>query len=318
MQIGPDQRCRQQPDGTGDAGATANPVEHVKAAQPLLRLGLPIQMAVEHGDGHRLGGPGATGRFQPKARLGHAQMGLRRTAGFAHHHHQRAAQALAEATENNADALGIDVVDEVERQAGVLLLQGPHHQQRPQTGATDADPEHIGEGRSAWRTDLASEQGLGEGVDALHLKPDVIGGGGIGGQLRSSQPVMAHLTLLIAIGDRTGLEGSHGGKGPLKVRCQLIKIRLGQGHAAHIQPEAEVVVVPEKVAETCPETGWILAVERRKRCHGLFGRRRWPRNRIQSCCVPASCSCASVRGGHHVWASAQTDPSGAVRSGGDP
>ena len=61
----------------------------------------------------------------------------------------------------------------------------------------------------------------------------------------------------------------------------------------------------------------IQSVPRGKLDHGrrtaearswLLGRRTWPRNRIQSACVPASGWHASRHRRHRVWASAQTEP----------
>ena len=266
-QIGVDQGGRKQAHGTGDAGAAADPIEHVEAAQPALLHRQPVELAARHRDRHCLSGPAATQRLQPRPRLLHAQPRLRRAARFAHHHHQGGAQPLAEAGQGAAEPLRIDVVEEVKGQALPLLLQRPQDQQRPEAGTADADPQHIGEGCQARRLEVAGEHLLGEGFDAVDLLADVAADGGLRRQLRSPQPVVAHLAPFIRVGDRAGLQRVHGLERGGEGGGQRLEMLRGHRHAAHIQPHPQPFVVPEQRTEPLPLFRRSLGLEVWKRRH---------------------------------------------------
>ena len=78
--VGADQRTWQKTNGAGDACTPTNPVEHVKAFEPLLFRSLLIQKALSHCDGDSLSRPLAPQRLQTVSRLFHSQMGFRRSA----------------------------------------------------------------------------------------------------------------------------------------------------------------------------------------------------------------------------------------------
>ena len=59
-------------------------------------------------------------------------MGLGSTTGFADHNHQGGLEAITQVVIEPAHASGVDVVEEVERQALTVFLQGADHQQRAQ------------------------------------------------------------------------------------------------------------------------------------------------------------------------------------------
>ena len=140
-------------------------------------------------------------------------MGFRRAAGFAHHNDQGSGEARAQLRQGAAYALGIDVVEKMEREPFTLGLQRPDHQQRAQTRSPDPNPKHIGKCLAARRLNPAADHVLGKSLDPVNLRGDVGRNCGIWGQLRAAQPIMADLASFIRIGDRPGLEGGHRSKG---------------------------------------------------------------------------------------------------------
>ena len=83
-----DQSSRNQANSTGDAGASADPVEHVETLQPLFSNGLLVELAVSHGDCHSLSRPLTSDCFQAMTCLLHPEMGLRCTTRLAHRYNQ--------------------------------------------------------------------------------------------------------------------------------------------------------------------------------------------------------------------------------------
>ena len=160
------------------------------------------------------------------------------------------AQALAEALQRVTDALWVDIVDEVKGQSAVQAPQGPHHQQGSQAGAADADPEHVAEAATA-------ELVAAELLNPVDLRADVVGRGGIRGELGGAQPVVTHHALLGGIGDRAGLQGLHRREGLAEARGKLLEIAIVESHPAHVQPDLQAGVEPEAVAEALPLAGGI-------------------------------------------------------------
>jgi hypothetical protein len=100
-----------------------------------------------------------------------------------------------------------------------------------------------------------------EGLDPGHLGGDVLAGRLIRGQGGSAQPVVAHHPLLVLVGDRTTLEGRHRREGSIKAWGQVLQVVRVERHPADIQPDLQVLVVPEQVAETPPLAAWIRPIE---------------------------------------------------------
>ena len=194
-------------------------------------------------------------------------MRLRRAAGLAHHDHKSGLEPLTQGGEGAAHAVGIDVVEEVERQAGAGILQGADHQQRTQARAADADPEHIGEAGTAGGPDRTVQHIAAEGFDAIDFRLDVRTAGRIRRQLGITQPVVTHLTLFIRVGDGTGLQLGHGLEGLLEARAQAAEHRFIEPHPAHIQPETQTRVVPELAAEPLPLAVGVNAGSGSGGCH---------------------------------------------------
>ena len=267
--IASDQCSWEQADGAGDAGPSADPVEHVEPLQPALLPGLDVELAVQHGDRDGLTRPLAAVGLDPVTGLFHAQVRFRRATGFAHRHHQRCLQLLSEGFQHGAHAVGIDVVEEVKRQTFPMALECPDHQKRAEAAAADADPEHIRERFPVGGLDGAAEHVLAERFDLIdlagHMNAHLLGGG----QLGMAQPVVTDLALLIGIRDRTGLQLLHRRKGLVEARLQLIEMGGVEMHPAHIKPESEIVVVPDQITKSLPLDLCIGTVEIRKTHQGL-------------------------------------------------
>ena len=89
----------------------------------------------------------------------------------------------------------------------------------------------------------------------------MLAGLGIWRQLGIAQPVVAHLALLIGIGDRPGLQSRHRLEGPGKPGSQLLQLRWPHVHTTDIQPDAKALVKPEQLLKTPPLGGRICCVE---------------------------------------------------------
>ena len=146
------------------------------------------------------------------------------TAGFAHSHHQGGFQRFTELSQHHAHAVRIDIVEEVKRQALATVLKGLDHQFRPQTTATDADPQHIGEGLSTRCSGCPRTRSLPNcptdrfpGRCAHEPTPKERAGG--------PQPVVADLPVLIGVGDGSGFEILHRSKCLLEPGLQRLKVR---------------------------------------------------------------------------------------------
>ena len=63
---------------------------------------------------------------------------------------------------------------------------------------------------------------------------------------------MADLTSLIGIGNGSPLQLRHGGEGLFKSGGEGIEIGLPQGHPAHIQPQPQVLVMPDQLTKALP------------------------------------------------------------------
>ena len=259
-QVGSDQGGGQEANGAGDAGAASHPVGKVEAGQPALRSGESVELAAGHGHGHGLAGPVATEGLEAGPGLLHADAGFRGAAGFAHHHHQGGAQPLAQGGKGAAESLGINVVEDMERQAAPFLLQGADHQQRPQARAADTDPEHIGEGRAGRGADRAGQQIGAKALDPIDLTGNQGARLGIRRQGGVAQPVVTHLTVFVGVGDRSAFEGLHGGEGLAEAGFKGRQIGLAEGHPTDVQPDSQIRVMPEERAETLPESRAVAVV----------------------------------------------------------
>jgi hypothetical protein len=67
---------------------------------------------------------------------------------------------------------------------------------------------------------------------------------------------VANLPLFIGIGDGASLKSRHGFKSFRKAGAQIRQHRFAHPHSAYVQPEAEVVVVPQLGAEPLPLAAW--------------------------------------------------------------
>ena len=94
-----------------------------------------------------------------------------------------------------------------------LVLKCPDHQEGPQTRSPDANPKHVGKRLTRRRLHRAADHVLGKSLDPVNLCGNVGLRSGIWGKVWAAQPVMAHLTSFIGIGDRPGFEGCHRSKG---------------------------------------------------------------------------------------------------------
>ena len=196
-------------------------------------------------------------------------MRLRRATGFAHCDHKSGLELLAEGFQQGTHAVGIDVVKKVERQPLPMPLERPDHQKRAETTAADPDPEHICEPLAVRRLDRAVDHILSERFDLIdltgHMDAHFLGGRELG----IPQPVVPDLSLLIGIGDRAGFQLLHRRKGLIEARLQLVEMGGVEMHPAHIQPESEIVVIPDQIAESLPLDLSIGTVEIRKTHQGL-------------------------------------------------
>ena len=71
---------------------------------------------------------------------------------------------------------------------------------------------------------------------------------------------MAHLALLIGVGHGPLLKGLHRPKSPLERLLKILQLLLAEGHAAHIKPQSQGLVVPKQLAKPLPLVaggGWI-------------------------------------------------------------
>jgi len=178
-----DQDPREQTHGTGDARATTDPIEHVEAGQPAGIFGFAVELAVDHGHGHGLLGPATAGCFNGPAGLQHADVGFRGAAGFADDDHQGGLQTRANGRQGAAHPIGIDVVEEMERQACTRVLKGPDHQQGTETRATDANPKDVGEGVTGRIANGTAQDVTAKGFDPIHFGLNVGTAGGIRSEL---------------------------------------------------------------------------------------------------------------------------------------
>ena len=205
-------------------------------------------------------------------------MRLGSAAGLAHSDDQSGGKAIVKGSQNCTHAVGINVVKEVKWQPTAMRLKGFDHQQRAQTAATDADPENIGERLSTGRFDDPTEHIPTELFNPINFSSDVITDRVTGRQLRGTQPVVPHLALLIRIGDRTGFEFCHGRKGLIEFRLQLFEVSWIEMHAADVQPDAEILVVPKEIAESLPLSLSVTGTEIREAHRALMVHtdRRYP------------------------------------------
>jgi len=120
--------------------------------------------------------------------------------------------------------------------------------------------------------------------DPIHLSLDVSSAGRVWSQFSVTQPVVANLTILIRVGDGAALQGCHRCERLAEAGPEGAQHRFIQPHAAHIQPEAQILVMPEQAAEPLPLAGGIGACGLGERSHG-----RW-------CWQPGDAIRGSIRG----------------------
>ena len=63
---------------------------------------------------------------------------------------------------------------------------------------------------------------------------------------------MAHLTLLIRIGDRSGFQLLHRSESLVHPRLQLLQVSGVHVHPADVEPNAQIIVIPAEIAEALP------------------------------------------------------------------
>ena len=148
----------------------------------------------------------------------HAVAGFRSAAGFGNDEHERLVEAVGgDLGEHRVHAGGVGVVEEEDRQAGVLA-DGLGDELRAERGAADADEQDLLEDATVGRRDLA-------GVD-FHREVLEVGeraGDGLfqlrrGGEVGVAQPVVADHAAFVGVGDGTGFERLHVGEGALDFR----------------------------------------------------------------------------------------------------
>ena len=186
------------------------------------------------------------------AGLFHAQMRLRRPAGLTHSDHKGRGQSIVQASQNGTHAIWINVVEEVKRQTSAVTLQRFDHQQGAQTATADTDPENVCERLPPGSFDGAADHIPTELLDLIDFCGDVVSDRFTGRQLRGPQPVVTHLTLLIRVGNGPSFKLGHGREGLVESRLQLLEMGWVDVHAADVQPDAEIFVIPEEVTEALP------------------------------------------------------------------
>ena len=110
-------------------------------------------------------------------------MRFRRSPRLADSHNQRGFEPIAKPGQNRAHAIGVDVVEEMERETSTRVLQSTHHQHRPQTTATDTDPENVGEWFSAGGLQHPAQHILAELLDLINFLGNVVPHRSTGGEL---------------------------------------------------------------------------------------------------------------------------------------
>ena len=73
---------------------------------------------------------------------------------------------------------------------------------------------------------------------------------------------MAHLALLIAIGNGSTFRDPIALKSLIKPWSYLVKVSLIDVHAADIQPHSKAIVEPEQLTEALPLNLWIVRASR--------------------------------------------------------
>ena len=194
----------------------------------------------------------------------HAEMGFRGPSRLADGDHKSGLEALSQGAQDIAEPVRIDIVNEMERQSLTVRLQGTDHQRWSKAASTDPDPEHIRESRAVGSLDGSIDHIPAEGLDVIDLFRYVLLHLRCRCQLRSSQPVVTHLTFLIAIGDRSGLQLLHGSESCLEPWLKPIQMIGIDMHSADIKPDTEIVVIPEEITEPLPLNMSVIGVEIRK------------------------------------------------------
>ena len=140
----------------------------------------------------------------------------------------------------------------MKRQTRAVALQRSDHQQGSQTATADADPENIRKGLSSGSFDLAADHIPTELIDLIDFCGDLVSDRLIRRQLRGPQPIVTHLTLLIRVGNCPSFKLGHGREGLVESRLKLLEMGWVDVHAADVQPDAEIFVIPEQVTEALP------------------------------------------------------------------
>ena len=71
---------------------------------------------------------------------------------------------------------------------------------------------------------------------------------------------MTNLSVFVGVGDRSALQGLHGGEGGAEAGFKGLKIGLAEGHPTDVQPDSQIRVMPEERAETLPESRAVAVV----------------------------------------------------------
>ncbi len=190
-----------------------------------------------------------------EARLGfqHAVAGFLGAAGFRNHHDQGVIEILADFPEDPVEAVGIGVVEEINRHQIARRPERIRDELRPERGAADPDQENALEWLAARRRDAAHVNVGGELLYSLPRVGDLAAQLVVRRELRIAQPVMADHALFVGVGDGAGLQLAHGGESSLDLRLHLFEKAIRKPHPADVDRKAEVVVAQVILLKTLPE-----------------------------------------------------------------
>jgi len=249
------QSSGQESDGAELGGAAAHPVPHREAGEEVVFDGVLVEVAAV---------PGGDDRVAPKVQAGalvggfafdHAVAGLGRAAGLRGDDGQGAAQLALKLPENEVNAVGVGVVDEVD---GELVAAGLGERVGDEFGAeggaADADAEDVFEGAGG-AFDFALVHLGGEVLDALDGGFDVVADGGGGREAGVAEPVVADHAVFVGVGDGAFFEGVHGVHGGGHLGPHFFQEVVGKGDATDIHGDAEFFKRQVKFLETVPAHG---------------------------------------------------------------
>ena len=253
VDVEPLQRGGQQAHGAQFARASADPVPHRETAQPALAHRDFVQLAPSSRDGDDVLGKIESGLRPRCFGFEHSVARFLRAAALADDDRQRLAQLAAELREHLVHAVGIGVIEKVNRHlVRRRLTQRRRDELRSERRATDADDEHVLE-RALRARDFAGVNFSRERLDRGECFLDGLPQFRLRRERGVAQPVMADHALLVGIRDRALLQLRHRGKSLLHARLHLREEVLREIHAAHVDGQAERREVGEMFLETMPE-----------------------------------------------------------------